>query len=256
MLGSIVRIAPNEVAVSDPEAIRTIYSAHAGFVKVSNLATERGLANNLQTDFYLPFRATFGRFPDAFTNLDERQHAERRRIVNSLYSMTNIVRMESSVYKCIDVLTVKLSDRAERNEAIDLSTWVQWYAFDVIGELFFSRAFSFMEFVQDHKGYIQALDLLVPTIAIACTMPSYLRPFFLIGGALVPRVSKALKALKHIENASGACVAERRQLHSQLTSERAKPEDMLESFFSIMREKGDKVDFGLTEIKMEAYGAL
>ncbi|KAF3048811.1 hypothetical protein E8E11_004017 [Didymella keratinophila] len=31
---------------------------------------------------------------------------------------------------------------------------------------------------------------------------------------------------------------------------------MLEGFFSIMREKGDKVDFVLTEINMEAYGAF
>ena len=87
-------------------------------------------------------------------------------------------------------------------------------------------------------------------------MPPYLRPFFLISGALVQRVFNALEAPKHIENASGACVAERQQLHGQSASGQAKPEDMLESFFNIMRVKGEKVDFGLTEIKMEAYGAL
>lgn len=170
--------------------------------------------------------------------------------------MSNIIRLESSIDKCIGVLTAKLSDCAKRREAIDLSIWVQWYAFDVIGELFFSRAFGFMEFAHDHAGYIRALDLLVPMIAIACTMPSYLRTFFLISGALVPQVFKALKALRHIEDALGACVAERQQLHDQSPPAQAKPEDMLESFFSIMREKGDKVDFGLTEVKMEAYGAL
>lgn len=131
-----------------------------------------------------------------------------------------------------------------------------WGFFAWLGELFFSRAFSFMEFAHDHAGYIRALDLLVPTIAIACTMPSYLRTFFFISEVLVPRFFKALKALRHIEDASGACVAERQQLHDQLPPAQAKPEDMLESFFSIMREKGDKVDFGLTEVKMEAYGAL
>ena len=148
-----------------------------------------------------------------FTNLDERQHAECRRIVNTLYFMSNIVRLESSIDKCIEVLTAKLSERAKKNEVIDLSTWLQWYAFDAIGKLFFSRAFGFMEFAQDHKGYIQALDLLVPMIAIACKMPVYLRPFFLISGALVSRVFKVLRALKHIENASCACVAERQHMH-------------------------------------------
>lgn len=73
---------------------------------------------------------------------------------------------------------------------------------------------------------------------------------------MVPQVLKALKALKHIENASGTCVAKRQQLHGQLNPEQAKPEDMLESLFDIMREKGDKLDFILTKVKTEAYGAL
>lgn len=113
-----------------------------------------------------------------------------------------------------------------------------------------------MKYAQDHAGYIRALDSLVPMIAVACTMPSYLRPLFLISGALVPRVYKALKALKHIQDASGVCVMERERLHASSTQWQSKSEDMLESFFRIVREKGEEVDFGLTEIKMEAYGAL
>jgi hypothetical protein len=93
-------------------------------------------------------------------------------------------------------------------------------------------------------------------IAIVCRMPPYMRPFFLISGASVPRVFKALKALKHIENASGACVAERQQLHGQSISEQSRPEEKVESFFNIMRDKGERFGFGLTEVKMEAYGAL
>jgi len=34
IVGPIVRIAPNEVAIADPEAIKTIYAAHTGFTKV------------------------------------------------------------------------------------------------------------------------------------------------------------------------------------------------------------------------------
>jgi hypothetical protein len=32
--GPIVRIAPNEVAIADPNALKTIYAAHSGFTKV------------------------------------------------------------------------------------------------------------------------------------------------------------------------------------------------------------------------------
>ena len=128
------------------------------------------------------------------------------------------------------------------------------YAFDVIGQLFFSRMFGFMKNAHDYGGYIHSLDLLIPFIAVACASPAYLRPIVLISGALIPRVSKALKALKHIEEASEACVTERKR-----RIERGKAddcEDMLQSFFNIMHQKGTDKDFGMTEIKAEVYGAL
>jgi hypothetical protein len=35
LTGHIVRIAPNELSISDPEAIKTIYGVNSGFIKVS-----------------------------------------------------------------------------------------------------------------------------------------------------------------------------------------------------------------------------
>ncbi|KAF3031966.1 hypothetical protein E8E11_001884 [Didymella keratinophila] len=153
--GPIVRIAPDEVAIADPEAIRTIYAAHSGFTK---------------TDFYLPFRATWGRYPDAFTNLNERQHAERRKIISSSYSMTSIEKLEDKIDRCTQVLVKKFGECAENDASVDLSEWVQWYTFDVVGELFFSH--------------------------------------------------------------------------------------MLQHFFNVMHDQGTKKDFGMTEVKMEIYGAF
>ncbi|EUC31177.1 hypothetical protein COCCADRAFT_101960 [Bipolaris zeicola 26-R-13] len=237
--GPIVRIAPNEVAIADPEAIRTIYSAQSGFTK---------------TDFYLPFRADWARYPDAFTNLDERQHSERRRIVNSVYSMSNIIQLEEDIDRCVQLLIAKFTDRAMKGSIIDMSEWVQWYAFDVIGKLFFSNPFGFLQNAHDHAGYIHALDLLIPFITVACVAPTYLRPLVLLSGAAIPRVLKALKALKHIESASEACVEQREHLIANGKAEEC--EDMLQSFFTIMQEKGQEKDFGITEVKMEAYGAF
>ncbi|KAG9188185.1 hypothetical protein G6011_02108 [Alternaria panax] len=135
-----------------------------------------------------------------------------------------------------------------------MSAWVQWYAFDVIGELFFSRSFGFIKNAHDCGGYIRALDLLIPFIAIACASSAYLRSVVLISGAMIPRVFRALKALKHIEDASAACVSERQRLINSGKADEC--EDMLQSFFNIMRQNGSQKDFGLTEVKMEAYGAF
>jgi len=35
--GPIIRIAPNEVAIADPTAIKTIYSISSGFTKVCDM---------------------------------------------------------------------------------------------------------------------------------------------------------------------------------------------------------------------------
>jgi hypothetical protein len=102
------------------------------------------------------------------------------------------------------------------------------------------------------------LDLLVPFVAVACVMPAYMRPLFLASGATVPRVFKALGTLRHIETASDACVAQRRQ---DFTCDEAghrgqDQKDMLDGFFDTLRSKGEEKDFTLTEVKMEVYGAL
>ncbi|KAE8871021.1 hypothetical protein PTNB29_01365 [Pyrenophora teres f. teres] len=210
------------------------------------------------TDFYLPFRARWARYPDAFTNLDERQHAERRRIVSRLYSLSSVLQLEERVESCVEMLVERLSERAATEGAIDMAEWIQWYAFDVIGELFFSRKFGFMENAHDHEGYIHALDLLIPFTAVACAMPAYMRPLFLASGAMVPRVFEALRALRHIETASDACVAQRRHDSTRDKAGRRSQgqKDMLDGFFNILRSKGEEKDFTLTEVKMEVYGAF
>jgi hypothetical protein len=114
--------------------------------------------------------------------------------------------------------------------------------------------FGFMKNAHDHRGYIHALDLLLPFIAVTCVSPTYMRSLVLVSGAMIPRVFAALKALRHIETASEECVTQRQHL---LASTPQKPLDMLQGFFEIMHKRnGKKGDFGLVEVKMKAYGAL
>lgn len=65
------------------------------------------------------------RYPDAFTSLDERVHASRRKIVNNLYSMSNIVRAEEGIDSCNDMFMARMTEFSNTGEIIDMSKWAQ-----------------------------------------------------------------------------------------------------------------------------------
>lgn len=109
--GPLVRIAPNEVSVADPEAIKIIYSVKSGFTK---------------TDFYTPFAANISPHGDIFTQRDESKHAQRRKYVNSVYSMSTILESEAYIDACSDVFLEKMARFARETREIDFGEWIQW----------------------------------------------------------------------------------------------------------------------------------
>jgi len=109
--GHLVRIAPNEVAVSDPSAVKIIYNIKSGFTK---------------TDFYPPFAPKISPKGDIFTQLDEGKHAERWRFVNSVYTMSTILESEQYMDACSDVFLEKMSRFAKKGEEVDMGEWIQW----------------------------------------------------------------------------------------------------------------------------------
>lgn len=131
------------------------------------------------------------------------------------------------------------------------------YAFDVIGELFFGKMFGFVEQGIDYSDLISSLDTLNPIMAAAAVSASYARPFVLVAAVVDASVRKALKALAHVVNIAKTCVADRQTLLSE--SEKGQEvlrNDMLSQLFEIMREKGEKVDFGMQQVEYEAYVSL
>ncbi|KAJ9647724.1 hypothetical protein H2199_001498 [Coniosporium tulheliwenetii] len=106
--------------------------------------------------------------------------------------------------------------------------------------------FGFMKDKHDYRGYIASLDILLPIMTAACVMPTYFRPVFLLGGAVVPGVWDGLKKLRDIEQAAESCVHERLRLLEE--GKEFKRKDIVASLFEIQQEKGDKVDFGILDV--------
>lgn len=152
--GPIVRIAPNEVSFSSPQAARTVLAAGKGFYK---------------TDFYAVFPPPEN--PDIFTEIREDVHAAKKRVANVPYSMAAMRQLSPFIDDTIDLFASRLGefcvdldvgrsvplDVAGRGK-VDLGAWLHYFAFDVLGEVAFSRSFGFLAAGRDVEGAIKTID--------------------------------------------------------------------------------------------------
>ncbi|CEJ86201.1 hypothetical protein VHEMI04037 [[Torrubiella] hemipterigena] len=240
--GPIVRIAPQEVACADPTAYRTIYAIASPWTK----------------SFFYPIwgNKTFSKYPDNFSNTDEAIHAKRRRIVNNVYSMSTVLTLETYIDRCSSLFINAMETFASSDESFDLGEWLQFYTFDVIGELFFGKTFGFMEKAEDHEGYIRSLDRLLPVMAAAAVATPVTR-FCILGSSMFSSdVRKALKALDHIAEAARACVQTRLDAGGKQDTADGPRRDLMAHHLSIVHDKGEAVDFGICEVQYEAYVAI
>jgi len=84
--GPLLRIAPNEIACSSPDAIKIIYRSQRGFDI---------------TDFYPVWNdQNFSVHKDMVTTTSDRTHGERRRIMNHVYTLSNVLKSEEYIDKC------------------------------------------------------------------------------------------------------------------------------------------------------------
>lgn len=172
--GDIVRLGPNVLSFSDPKAIKQIYGLNKGFVKVSKMIEARAQSNMIQSGFYpVQMGVSQGkRLPSLFSTTDEGYHANLRRSVNSAFSMSTLVQYEPLVNEATEVFL----DQTERlfartNKACDFAEWLQYFAFDVIGQLTYSKRHGFVEKAEDIDGMIGYLGRLFSYVAPVGQMP-------------------------------------------------------------------------------------
>ncbi|KAI4845223.1 cytochrome P450 [Aureobasidium sp. EXF-8845] len=134
--GSIVRNGPNEVSIADLSAIKTIYGAGTRFRK---------------SDWYSVWQGH--RKFDLFAERDEKLHGKQRSLISSAYAMTSLKDLEPYVDDTVNRFLDAMSER--QNQVVDMGKWAQLFAFDVIGEITFSKSFGFMEAQADDGSFGQ-----------------------------------------------------------------------------------------------------
>lgn len=157
--GDVVRLGPNYLSFADPKALKAIYGLNKGFIK---------------SDFYIVQQSVVKghRLASLFSTTDNSFHAQFRRCVNSAFAMSALVQYEPFV----DNTTKLFLDRTEQlfagnPEGCDFTRWLQFYAFDVIGEITYSKRHGFIEKNEDIDGIVQYLSKLFLYVAPVGQIP-------------------------------------------------------------------------------------
>lgn len=109
--GKLVRTAPNEVSISDPAALKTIYGAGSKFHK---------------SDWYSVWQGH--RKFDLFGERDEKIHGKQRRLVSNIYSLDQLKKIEPYVDSALTLFLERLNEVAKCS-AVDMGKWAQMFAF-------------------------------------------------------------------------------------------------------------------------------
>ncbi|KAK7177359.1 cytochrome P450 oxidoreductase [Paraphaeosphaeria sporulosa] len=132
--------------------------------------------------YYYPFG-----YPDEYNTFTEPStyaHAQLRRPMAQLYSTTSLISYEPFIDDCNNILLERLKGHATINDALDVRELMQYYAFDVIGEITVGSRFGFLEENRDKGSIIQAIGESITWSATVGLLPDVHWWMGTVGGIL------------------------------------------------------------------------
>ncbi|PGG99925.1 hypothetical protein AJ79_08362 [Helicocarpus griseus UAMH5409] len=135
--GHFVRVAPNEVSVSHPDAIRKI------------------LGTTLHKDsWYKVIAFPDGRFENPMSATDPKVKTELSKHLAPAYTLSNVLQNESNISQTIELLLGWLDKFAADHNPIHLDKYFTFTTSDIVGEAVFSKQFGFLREGRDIKNTI------------------------------------------------------------------------------------------------------
>ena len=127
--GNIVRIAPDELAFSHPDAWKDIQGHKPGEELTKAMW------------FYLPVES----MPKHIVNESREEHGQLRSQLAHAFSEKGMREQEPLIKQYVDLLMKKLRDHSKAGNPLVLSDWYNYCTFDIIGDLAFGEAFGCLE---------------------------------------------------------------------------------------------------------------
>ncbi|KAH8653524.1 cytochrome P450 [Xylariales sp. PMI_506] len=136
--GYFIRMAPNEVSTTHPDAVK----------KLLLQPIRKGM-------FYNIAAIPDWRFQTPMSTLDPKEKVERSKAFASGYAQSNIINYEEPIDPVIEKLFLWMDKAAKSGAPMELDKFLSYTSFDVIGEILFSRTFGFIEKGEDIAGSIR-----------------------------------------------------------------------------------------------------
>ncbi|KAF4547581.1 Cytochrome P450-like protein 20 [Elsinoe fawcettii] len=148
--GSVVRLGPNCVSVSDPDLIKVIYSSKtrwekSAFYSVHDLVLGKQILSNV------------------FSTRDENWHTGMTKPVHGVFTTTNVLQFEALMSDIIKYFVQRVDEQfIKPKKPCDIGLWLHLLAWDIIAAVTFSRNLGFMQNGSDIDNLIrygqEALD--------------------------------------------------------------------------------------------------
>ena len=152
--GPVVRLAPNELSFIDGQAWQDVYGHHHGgapnFPKnpIQSAPNEDGI--------------------DAIISANDADHARYRRLLSHSFSEKVLREQEYLPQSYIELLIRRLRERAGSSDTavVDISRWINFATFDIIGDLAFGESFHCLEQSNYHEWVTVMFDQFKTAIMI------------------------------------------------------------------------------------------
>ncbi|TGO46446.1 hypothetical protein BCON_0325g00140 [Botryotinia convoluta] len=220
--GQAVRIGPNLVSLNDPNLVRTIYSLKGDFLK---------------SDFYTVNDSKVGNITikTVFGIQTNEMHSQMLRPVQKLYKMGHILTLEPLVDNTINHLFRRLDelfvDGSNAGTTCKIDEWMVFFAWDVIGQVTFSRSMGFLDAAYDHSGYLDVSNQINDYFCVVGQLPALdhwlaKNPVWPIGPLTVDKAAAycAEQSIARQKGTGGKSVDQKDMLDDFLELKRLNPE--------------------------------
>ncbi|KAL7961249.1 cytochrome P450 [Trichoderma compactum] len=226
--GPLVRLTPNEVSVTNIEAVKTIHNARETYRKTSWYGDLSVTTENL------------------FNTTRVEVHRRLRRLLSGAMSETSLQIAIPQVQFGVDLAIQRMGEEMESRGAADVTKWFLFMATDIIGELSFGDSFRTLE-IGEKSGYTKDLENLGYLGAIRSAFPTLISMAKYLP---IPFFTRPLQATRNMIRYSEESIARYRNL---LDSD---PTSVKWTLFTKVLKDTDKDALTPVELRANASGYI